>query len=111
MDTLEDSLRTGQPPLNLYSWIENQPEASRAFQEWMIAIAGFAANAIVSLVVSSLPLNACRLLDIGGGHATYAIAFCRQYPNLSATVFDSPQALTAGRTSIAANLTERINAQ
>lgn len=42
MDTLEDSLRTGQPSLNLYEWIEGQPQASRAFQEWMVAIAGFA---------------------------------------------------------------------
>ena len=112
MNNLEDSLRTGQPPLNLYTWIENQPEASRAFQEWMIAIAGFAAEAIVSLAAPSLPAAARRLLDIGGGHAMYAIAFCRHFPNLSATVFDSPQALNTGRASIAAaQLTERITTQ
>ena len=112
MDNLEDSLRTGQPPLNLYTWIENQPDASRAFQEWMIAIAGFAADAIVGLVARHMPAGARRLLDIGGGHAMYTIAFCRRYPRLSATVFDSPQALEAARASIAAaNMADRITAQ
>jgi SAM-dependent methyltransferase len=34
-------------------------------------------------------LSACeRLLDLGGGPGTYAIFFCRHYPQLSATVFD-----------------------
>lgn len=112
MNNLEDSFRTGQPPVNLYTWIENQPDASRAFQEWMIAIADFAADAVVSLAARYMPAAAQRLLDIGGGHAMYAIAFCRRYSNLSATVFDSPQALKAGRASIAAaNMADRITTQ
>jgi len=112
MGNLEDSLRTGRPPLNLYSWIEDQPEASRAFQEWMIAIAGFAADVIVGLTARHMPPGARRLLDIGGGHARYAIAFCRRYPDLAATVFDSPRALEVARTGIAAaNMADRITAQ
>ncbi len=99
MNNLEDSFRTGQPPLNLYEWIEHQPEASRAFQEWMVAIAGFASDEILKHV--PLPSGARRLLDIGGGHARYAIAFCQRYPQLSATVFDSPRALEAALASIA----------
>ena len=36
-------------------------------------------------------LSACRrLLDLGGGPGTYAIHFCRQYPQLTATVMDLP---------------------
>ena len=31
-----------------------------------------------------------RLLDLGGGPGTYAIYFCRRYPELSATIFDRP---------------------
>ena len=112
MGNLEDSLRTGQPPLNLYTWIEGQPETSRAFQEWMIAIAGFAADIIVGLTARHVPAGARRLLDIGGGHARYAMAFCCRHPDLTATVFDSPRALEAARTSIAAeNMAERITAQ
>jgi cyclopropane fatty-acyl-phospholipid synthase-like methyltransferase len=41
-----------------------------------------------------VPLHgAKRLLDIGGGAGTNAIAFCLEYPELSATVFDLPQTL------------------
>lgn len=100
MDNLEDSFRTGQPPLNLYEWIENQPETSRSFQEWMMAIAAFAGDEILKHV--PIPNGARRLLDIGGGHARYAMAFCRRYSKLSATVFDSPQALKAAEASLTA---------
>jgi len=31
-----------------------------------------------------------RLLDLGGGPGTYAIHFCRQYPELQGVVFDLP---------------------
>jgi SAM-dependent methyltransferase len=110
MNNLEDSLRTGQPPLNLYEWIETQPEASHAFQQWMVAIAKFAGDEIVRKV--ALPPGAGRLLDIGGGHARYAIAFCRQYPGLQATVFDSPQALQSAEASLAeTGLTARVTLQ
>ena len=34
-----------------------------------------------------------RLLDLGGGAGTNAIAFCRTYPDLTATVFDLPATL------------------
>ena len=34
-----------------------------------------------------------RFLDLGGGAGTNAIAFCRVYPELSATVFDLPATL------------------
>lgn len=31
-----------------------------------------------------------RLLDLGGGPGTYAVYFCRAYPQLSAVIFDKP---------------------
>ena len=34
-----------------------------------------------------------RLLDLGGGAGTNAIAFCQVYPELTATVFDLPATL------------------
>jgi predicted O-methyltransferase YrrM len=109
-DSLEDSLRTGQPALNLYTWIEDQPEVSRAFQEWMVALAGFTSGEVLRLV--RLPAGARRLLDIGGGHAAYSIAFCRQYPDLAATVFDQPQALNTARANVTeAGLLDRITLQ
>ena len=37
--------------------------------------------------------RARTLLDLGGGAGTYAMAFCRAYPALTATVFDLPETL------------------
>ncbi|MBW2369653.1 MAG: SAM-dependent methyltransferase [Deltaproteobacteria bacterium] len=43
------------------------------------------------LVVPKLDLSGRRhLLDLGGGPGTYAIHFCRQNPDLKATIFDLP---------------------
>ncbi len=51
-----------------------------------------------------------RLLDLGGGPATYAIAFAQENPTLQATVFDLPQPITIAKENIRRHgLTERIN--
>jgi len=50
-----------------------------------------------------------RFLDLGGGAGTNAIAFCRTYPELSATVFDLPATLRlTERTVKEAGLESRI---
>ena len=43
-------------------------------------------------IVSELPefQNAKRLIDLGGGHGLYSIAFAQENPGLEATVFDLP---------------------
>jgi hypothetical protein len=107
---LEETFRTGQPPVHMYDWIEHEPETSRDFQEGMIAIAKYMGGNIARAL--ALAPGTRRLLDIGGGHATYSIALCKAYPELSAVVFDSPQALATGRRSIAAeNMGQRVSVQ
>jgi SAM-dependent methyltransferase len=50
-----------------------------------------------------------RILDLGGGAGTNAIAFCQVYPELEATVFDLPATLAlTERTVKAAGLESRI---
>jgi SAM-dependent methyltransferase len=50
-----------------------------------------------------------RFLDLGGGAGTNAIAFCRTYPGLNATVFDLPATLRlTERTVKEAGLESRI---
>jgi predicted O-methyltransferase YrrM len=97
---LEDTIRTGQPRTNLYAWIETEPTTSLDFQTWMVAIARLTGGEIVRKL--RLPPTARRLLDVGGGHGMYSMALCRRYPELSATVFDSPEALKAAESNIAA---------
>jgi len=51
-----------------------------------------------------------HLLDLGGGPGTWAIYFCRQYPNLTATVCDLPTTRTFAEKTIARyGLKDRID--
>jgi cyclopropane fatty-acyl-phospholipid synthase-like methyltransferase len=107
---LADTLRAGTPATNLYTWIEDQPELSRHFQEWMVALAKFGQDEVMSRL--PLPPHARSLLDLGGGHALYTVALCRRYPALHATVMDSPRALEAAQTNVGqAGLAERVTIQ
>lgn len=69
------------------------------------------AGRVAPLVVPHVDLSGkIRLLDLGGGPGTYAIAFCRAYPDIRATVFDLPTSRSFAEESIAAaGLSERID--
>jgi SAM-dependent methyltransferase len=104
---LADSIRTGQPPIHLYEWLETHPEVSNYFQEGLRALAQLFLEGIVNAI--TVPPRACRVLDLGGGHALYSIALCQKYPQLSAVVYDSAQALVVGRATLdTAQLNERV---
>lgn len=66
--------------------------ADLSTDEWRTYHQGQAGHAaqIVSEVIEriSLPSHATKLLDLGGGHGAYSIAFCRRYRNLRARVLD-----------------------
>ncbi len=50
-----------------------------------------------------------RLLDVGGGHGTYTMRFCKQYPELQAEIIDLPGAAAIGRELVAEEgLADRI---
>jgi SAM-dependent methyltransferase len=107
MDDVEGSVRGGEPPVDFYPWVEERPAVSHSFQEWMVALAQFSGGEIVDKI--ELAPGPRRLLDVGGGHATYSIMLCRRYPELTATVFDLPEALATGRQNVAAaQLDDRI---
>lgn len=105
---LETVVREGEPPQTIYEWFDEEPS------RWETAQRGFRAAA--SIVVEEfaekveVPDDATRLLDVGGGHGLYAIECCRRHPALSATVFDSPEALDQARREITdAGLDDRID--
>lgn len=97
---LEESIRRGEPVIHAHEWADQHPGAWRDYQAAMVAIARMSADEIIAKV--KLPPAARRLLDVGGGHGLYSIMFCHQYPRLSATVLDMPQAMEAARETIAA---------
>jgi SAM-dependent methyltransferase len=50
-----------------------------------------------------------RLLDLGGGHGLYSIAFCQNNPSLNAVVFDLPPVTVATRDFISRYRAERVS--
>lgn len=57
-----------------------------------------------------LPKGATRLLDVGGSHAAYSVLFCRQYPQLKATILDIQPGIEAGkRTAVQSGMAHRLS--
>jgi SAM-dependent methyltransferase len=98
--SLERSVSTGAPPTDWYRWLEENPRTQRSFHAMLGGIAQATAASLVQVV--PVPDGPARLLDVGGAHARYALAFCRAHPQLKATVLDFPGALAVGRENAAA---------
>ncbi|NRQ30982.1 methyltransferase domain-containing protein [Nonomuraea sp. NN258] len=102
---LEHAVRTGRPREPYYPWLERRPGTLRDFQTMLAGLAWMLAPA----VVKAAPPVRGSLLDIGGGHAIYSLAFCRAAADLTATVVDLPGALEQGRAHVAdAGLADRV---
>lgn len=106
-DYLDESIRRGEPAHTPAEWLAQHPDGYRIYEQGMIAVARMAAGEVVARV--RLPSGARRLLDVGGGHGLYSVAFCRKHPGLTATVFDLPEAIVVARETIAAEgMGERV---
>ncbi|HEX5542768.1 MAG TPA: methyltransferase [Micromonospora sp.] len=104
---LEESVRRGDATGDFYHWLEDRPETLADFHMMLRRLAGWLAEEVLSLVPAP-PLDG-TMLDLGGGHAAYTIAFCRAYPQLRATVLDLPGALAQGTAAVAeAQLNDRV---
>ena len=82
------------------------PKELRDFILGMSDVAKFSAQGLLGV----LDLSAYRhLLDLGGGPATYAIAFLQRNPEMRATVFDRPEVIPIAQEQVAqAGLEDRI---
>jgi SAM-dependent methyltransferase len=100
---LKHTVQTGHPrEADPEKWLDAKPERDakevRAFICGMDAIA----RDLAPKVIKALDLKGVgRLLDLGGGPATYAIAFAKAHPQLQATVFDLPLPIDIAREQIA----------
>ena len=86
--------------------------SKRTSREWrefilgMVDVAGTSADAFLEALDLS---GRRRLLDLGGGPGTYAIALCRRYPDLLAVIFDLPETVPIAKELIERHgLTGRI---
>jgi hypothetical protein len=91
---LADLVRTGRPVIEPESILGDDKEKTRAFV--------YAMHERARGMSAVLPHGAdfsgrTRLLDVGGGPGTYAMALVRQTPGLRATVLDRPGVLEVTR--------------
>jgi SAM-dependent methyltransferase len=101
---LDQAIRTGEAAA-LPSQAKGADEL-RAFTLEMHRAHLLPAQTVASLVELG---QATSLLDIGGGAGTFAIAFCRRFPHLRATVLDLPAVAAVTQTLLAqSDLSERI---
>jgi len=84
----EAYVRTGKP-LKIHDMLSD--EAWGVYQRGMRSIVGFQAREVVWR--TPMPKDAQAMLDIGGSHGYFSVAFCRRYPDLHAVVLDIPEAV------------------
>jgi SAM-dependent methyltransferase len=107
-DHLEGSLRAGEPLRRSTEWLNDGAGNWGRYHAGLRAAARLGAPEIVARV--SIPSGARRLLDLGGSHGYYSIAFCRRHPGLSAIILDWEQAQdVAEKTIDAAGLRQRVS--
>ncbi len=101
---LEWAVRSGQPQRRRNSFSDE--EWQRDFLLGMHNLSSMLAPQVVPLLEVGSPL---RLLDVGGGPGTWSVQFCRQHPQLQATLFDLPGSEGIARqNTAAAGMGERI---
>jgi hypothetical protein len=108
---LEETVQRGHADMaNSERWVDrvdSDEEWVREFIWGMHAIARDLAPKVATMVDLT---GVQSLLDMGGGPATYAIAFAQANPAIQATVFDLPKPITIARENIRRNgLVERVN--
>jgi SAM-dependent methyltransferase/DNA-binding MarR family transcriptional regulator len=104
---LEDAIRGGKPPTaNYEAWLKDK-DYLPILRRHIVGLRDTARLAAPEML-RAIKLPAAkpapgadfgprRLLDIGGGHGGYSIAFCEKYADLSATVFDLEATAEIGR--------------
>ncbi len=104
---LPTALRTGKRQREARIFLE-EPEAARHL---LLATHGGARSRAADILErGSIDLKSRRqMLDLGGGAATYSVAFCRAYDELRITLVDRPIAAAVARDVVAsAGLEDRI---
>ena len=93
---LDEVIRTGQP----YRLHEDRPDDPgwEGYVRGLWEIQRQEADYNAALVLIDDPRE---LVDVAGGHAGFAMAMCRRYPNLHATVVDLPPSARIGRQIVA----------
>ena len=105
---LEQAVKTGESPVKQHVF-ETNPELGAQVLTVLDRIGRGSGPALAQRLNLS---GTNRMLDVGGGAGTNAIAFCREYPELTATVFDLPATLKVTKHCVdEAGVADRIQLQ
>jgi SAM-dependent methyltransferase len=88
MGHYEDFVRSGKP-LDVHETISDDEWG--VYQRGMRSLAGMFVSEVTRR--TPVPKGARDMLDIGGSHGYFSVAFCRRYPDLRAVVLDLPEAV------------------
>lgn len=95
---LEESVRSGKP-LKWKDSSERTDEETETFIMGMHSIIVVRGDA--DLMAEKLDLEKVgKILDLGGGPATFSIVFCERFKDLEATVFDLPETIKIARRNL-----------
>lgn len=105
---LDTFLDTGEP-LDFHATMDAEEWA--LYQRAMRSLARLALPETVRR--TPVPTGARALLDVGGSHGAFSVAFCARYPDLHADVLDLPEAVAQAAPLLredadAAGVTERV---
>ncbi len=92
---LESVLRGGQGG---WVWSPDGHDRMRSYRDFVLGMHNLAMAGRAAALCRRVDLSGRRtLVDVGGGPASYAVALCERYPDLSATVLDLPEAVEIAR--------------
>lgn len=101
---LDEAVRTGQPVAR-----PSRAKGEESLRQFVLGM-HLSSQALARFVANNLDLREKKkVIDVGGGAGTFAIALCQQYPQLTATVLDLPEVVGLAQEFIAqAGLAQRI---
>ncbi len=90
----------GAPEDGVFGWDEvRSGEVGRSYQATMRWLASETVDEVIrKLTLSPAPR---RMLDVGGAHGLYTVAFCKKYPEMEGTVLDWEIGLESARETLA----------
>jgi precorrin-6B methylase 2 len=102
---LDSALITGKRPNTQIPFFSDGKKADR-----LLHALDFDVKQIAPDLIARLPLSRSEnLLDLGGGLGGFAIAFCRRYPRLHATIVEHPRVASLARRAVRqAGLLKRV---
>jgi hypothetical protein len=109
---LKETVLVGHPQgVEPETWLDTRPKREEAEVQAFIGGMHAIARDLAPKVAAKLDFTGVRrLLDLGGGPATYAITFAQANPELRATVFDLPLPIEIAKENIVkSGLTDRVD--